>query len=539
FPDPASRFQSEGPDGPSEVVDPRVYRWRDQQWRGITRRGRIISEIHIGTFTPEGTFAAAAAKLPLLADAGINTVEVMPVNEYPGRFGWGYDGVDLWAPTRLYGRPDDFRRLVDVAHAASLGVILDVVYNHLGPDGSFLSKFTPDYFTKKYKNEWGDALNFDGDHSDGVREFFIENAACWIDEFHLDGLRLDATQSINDESGRHVLQDIVETARAAAGQRSIYVVAENEPQRVQLLQEYGLDALWNDDWHHSASVATTGHAEAYYTDYQGKPQEFVSMAKFGFLYQGQRYKWQKGRRGTASLDVAADQFICCLQNHDQVANSAHGERLQFLTSPGRYRAATALLLLGPQTPMLFQGEEFASSKRFVYFADHKPDLARAVAKGRREFLAQFPSMATEAMQQQVAAPEDPRTFEMCKLEWSERDSHPAALRLHRDLIALRLSDRTFAAHDSGRLDGAVLAPEAFVLRWILGGGADRLLVVTLGADLQLDPAPEPLLAPPADHSWSILWSSEDADYGGSGTAPLETEENWRIPGHAAVVLKPA
>ncbi len=262
------------------------------------------------------------------------------------------------------------------------------------------------------------------------------------------------------------------------------------------------------------------------------------MAKLGFLYQGQRYKWQKDRRGTPSLHLPAGHFICYLQNHDQIANSAHGERLQFLTSPGRCRAATALLLLAPQTPLLFQGQEFASSKPFLYFADHKADLAQAVGRGRREFLAQFPSMASAEIQEQLAAPEDPRTFERCKLDWIEREEHAPMLRLHRDLIRLRLGDATFSAQDNRALHGAVIAPEAFLLRWVRSGDDDRLLVVNLGAELHLDPAPEPLLAPPAHCSWALLWSSEWPEYGGSGTAELDGDENWRIPAHAAVVLKP-
>ncbi len=372
-----------------------------------------------------------------------------------------------------------------------------------------------------------------------MRELFAENAAYWIDEFHLDGLRLDATQSIHDRSRLHVLQQIVESARAAAGARPLYMVAENEPQDVRLIEDFGIDALWNDDWHHSATVAATGRSEAYYTDYEGRPQEFVSMAKFGFLYQGQRYTWQKDRRGTPSLHLRAGHFVCYLQNHDQIANSAHGERLQFLTSPGRYRAVTALLLLAPQTPLLFQGQEFASSKPFLYFADHKPELAQAVGRGRREFLSQFPSMAGDEIQEQLAAPEDPRTFESCKIDWSEREEHAATLRMHRDLIRLRLGDVAFSAQDNRALHGAVIASEAFVLRWVRSGADDRLLVVNFGAGLHLDPAPEPLLAPPAHCSWTMLWSSESPDYGGSGTPKLDADEGWRIPAHAAVVLMPA
>lgn len=534
--DPASRFQPDGPHGDSAVVDPSAYAWSSDHRRIVAIKGMVISEIHIGTFTPEGTWAAAAAKLPLLADAGINMIEVMPVADFAGSFGWGYDGVDLWAPSHLYGTPDDFRRFVDAAHASGLSVILDVVYNHLGPDGSYLSEFAPGYFTKRYENEWGDAINFDGDDSAGVREFFVENAACWIEEFRLDGLRLDATQSIHDSSEPHILAAIATRAREAAGGRSIFLVAENEPQDVRLLTEYGLDAMWNDDWHHSARVALTGKTEAYYTDYRGRPQEFVSMAKYGFLFQGQRYSWQKNRRGTPSIGLAAERFVCSIENHDQVANSAHGERAIDITSPARLRAMTALLLLGPQTPMLFQGQEFGSSKPFLYFADHHPKLAAAVRKGRHEFLAQFPSIA--AIAKSLAAPEERSTFEACRLDWSERDQNAGILALHRDLIAIRRSDPTFARQDAAAIDGAVLGDSAFIFRWLTGGLLDRLLVINLGRALHLDPAPEPLLAPPFGTRWRMRWSSEAVEYGGGGTAELEGEENWRIPAEAAVVMVP-
>jgi maltooligosyltrehalose trehalohydrolase len=522
YPDPASRFQPEGPHGDSEVIDAAGYRWSDGEWRGVNPRSLVIYEMHIGTFTAEGTWRAAIEQLGPLRDIGVNLLEVMPVHEFPGRFGWGYDGVDLWAPSHRYGRPDDFRAFVDAAHALGLGVILDVVYNHFGPDGCYLRQFTKDYFTNKYVNDWGDSINFDGPGSDGVRELVSENAALWIDEFHLDGLRLDATQSINDASEEHVLALIAKRARAAAGDRSIFLVAENEPQDVALIDDYGLDALWNDDWHHSAMVAATGRREAYYTDYFGTPQEFVSMAQFGFLYQGQRYSWQKARRGTPSLHLPPEQLVCFTQNHDQVANSARGERLQQLTSPGRFRALTALLLLGPHTPMLFQGQEFGASAPFLYFADHKPELAKAVRKGRREFLEQFPSLLQ--MHGDFAAPESEETFARCKLDHRERETNVEIVALHRDLLRLR-------GGMTGTVRGAVIGSEAFVLRF-----DDRLLIVNLGDSLQLDIVPEPLLAPPATQQWQLLWSSESGEYGGKGMAPVESDGVWRIPAKAAVVL---
>lgn len=545
FPDPASRFQPEGPHGPSQIVDPRAFAWTDQQWRGVARDGQIIYEMHIGTFTWEGTWAAAMSQLDVLAEAGVTLIEVMPVADFPGRFGWGYDGVALFAPTRLYGTPDDFRRFVDRAHALGVGVILDVVYNHLGPDGNYLREFSAHYFSEDCETEWGEALNFDDEHSDPVREFFIANAGYWIAEYHLDGLRLDATQQIFDTSPVHILTEIGQRVREAAPDRSTFIVAENEPQDTKLVRTierggYGLDALWNDDFHHAAIVALTGRREAYYTDYRGVPQEFVSLAKRGFLFQGQRYKWQGQRRGSPALDLHPSQFVTFIQNHDQIANSLSGKRTPMLTSEAKTRAMTALLLLGPGTPMLFQGQEFAASTPFLYFADHQPELATAVAQGREVFLSQFPSIASSPeVRALIPNPELEETFLRCKLDHAERDQHPEMIALHRDLIALRKATPLITCGLRGSCDGAVLGDAAFVLRYFDEAQDDRLLIVNLGPALHLDVAPEPLLAPTNGAPWDILWSSEDPQYGGAGMPLLESEENWLIPAEAAAFLAPA
>ena len=543
FPDPASRFQPHGPEGPSEIIDSAAFEWTDHDWSGARTDGQVIYELHVGTFSDEGTWEAARQQLPELSNTGISMIELMPIADFPGRFGWGYDGVHLFAPTWLYGHPDDLRRFVDDAHRAGIAVILDVVYNHFGPEGNHLKEFSPDYFTAAYSNEWGEAINFDGPNSGPVREHFTANAAYWIRDFHLDGLRLDATQQMFDNSGDHIIGAITRSARQAAGKRSIFIVAENEPQHTRLARPasaggYGVDALWNDDFHHSAMVAMTGRNEAYYTDYLGRPQEFISAVKYGYLFQGQRYKWQKQRRGTPSRGLAPSHFVNYIQNHDQIANSTKGARVHMLASPGRFKAMTALLLLAPNTPMLFQGEEFASSKPFYYFADHNPELAKIVQKGRSEFLSQFRSLANPQTYEVLPDPGNPATFQKCKLDFSERERHAPYYNLHKDLIRLRRDDEVFRNQAQGRLDGAVLAEEAFVLRYFGKDGDDRLLIVNFGRDLHLDPAPEPLLAPPEGSRWKLLWSSEDVHYGGSGTYAPDTEENWRIPGHAAMVVKP-
>jgi maltooligosyltrehalose trehalohydrolase len=454
--------------------------------------------------------------------------------------------VNLYAPAHVYGTPDDLRRLVDEAHRVGLGVILDVVYNHVGPDGNYLTQFADDYFTTRYKNEWGEPFNFDGENSAPVREWVTTNAAYWAAEYHFDGLRLDATQQIFDVSPENIMTSLAKSMRAAALPRKVFIVGENEAQCSKLARPceqggYGLDGLWNDDFHHSAQVAMTGRAEAYYSDYRGKAQEFVSSAKYGFLFQGQRYSWQAKRRGSPAWGLRPEQFVTFIQNHDQIANSGRGERIHQLTGPSLYRAVTAFLLLAPGTPMLFQGQEFAASSPFFFFADHTDELRRLVWEGRIQFLAQFPSLAQPDVRPYHVDPGDPASFEKCKLDLSERQSHAGIYQLHKDLLRLRKEDPIFHEQRAGGLDGAVLGGEAFLLRYFGGSshpGGDRLLLVNLGVDLKLDPAPEPLLAPLDDQLWELMWSSEDPRYGGAGTAPLDNGEGWIIPGRAAVVMRP-
>ncbi len=542
YPDPASRFQPDGPHGPSEVIDPSAFPWTDGKWSGVKIENQILYEMHIGTFTKKGTWQAAIEELKELADIGITVIEIMPIADFPGRFGWGYDGVDLFAPTWLYGRPDDFRTFVNEAHALGLAVILDVVYNHLGPDGNFLPFFSPDYFNPKIQTDWGNAINFDGPNCQPVREFYLTNAAYWVKEFHLDGLRLDATQDIHDTSSPHLLAEMSTCTREAAKGRNIILIAENEPQDTRLVRSqsakgYGLDALWNDDFHHSAIVALTGRNEAYYSDYNGAPQEFVSAIKYGYLYQGQWYLWQKGRRGTFGLDIPPAAFVTFIQNHDQIANTARGERPNILAPRSKYKALTALLLLAPNTPMLFQGQEFGATTPFLYFCDHRNELSKMVREGRSKFLAQFRTLALPEMQTVFGDPGNPSTFEASKLDFSERQKNAAMYNLHKDLLALRRKDPVFRQQRKGAVDGAVIGTNAFALRFFGGAeNGDRILFVNLGRDLHFNPAPEPLLAPPPDHRWTVIWSSEHPDYGGYGTYPPDSSENWRISGYSAVVL---
>lgn len=541
YPDPCSRYQPHGPHEPSQVVDAGAHDWTDAGWTGVGLEDAVIYELHIGAFTPEGTFDAAADKLGQLKAVGVTVIEIMPVGECPGRWNWGYDAVQWFAPSHCYGDYDAFKRFVDRAHGLGMAVILDVVYNHLGPDGNYLVRFSPFYLTGRNATEWGPTLNFDGDESHGTRELVLQNACYWIREFHLDGLRLDATQNIHDSSRPHILAQLVERVRAAAPHRRLLIIAENEPQHAAGLLPlsaggFGLDAMWNDDFHHAARVALTGKREAYFHDYCGRPQEFVSAVKRGFLFQGQYYHWQRQGRGQR-LRTARNSCVHFLQNHDQVANCPGG-RPNLVAGAGRYRALTGLLLLGPQVPLLFMGQEFGATTPFHFFAEHAQGLRDRVYAGRREFLSQFPGVASDAGESLVPDPAAEQSFLRSKLDWREAVEHRHVLRLHTDLLGLRRGDAVLRRQDSIEFDGAILSDCAFVIRWFDTDHGDRLLVVNLGTEIDLHPAPEPLLAPvDARTPWVVLWSSEDIAYGGGGMVNPLREAGWRLPGQAAVLFK--
>jgi maltooligosyltrehalose trehalohydrolase len=544
YPDPASRFQPDGPHGASCIVDPGRFRWTDSHWPGVTLKGQIIYEMHIGTFTNEGTWHAAAQQLDELARIGITVIEMMPVADFPGKFGWGYDGVDLFAPSHLYGTPDDLRAFIDRAHSLGLGVILDVVYNHFGPDGNYLGAFSDDYLIRGNENEWGDSVNFDDRNSGPVREFFITNGCYWIEEFHFDGFRFDALHAVRDQSKEYIIGAVGRATRKAAGERSIILIAENDRQEARMVQPHSeggddLDGMWNDDFHHSAVVALTGRKEAYFDDYRGAPQEFISAAKYGFLYQGQALSWRKALRGSSTLGISPDAFVCFIENHDQIANTGPGERLRLRTSPARYRAMTALLLLGPWTPLLFQGEEFGASSPFMFFADIGDAPVRdAIQKGRAEWLAPFLSLTEEEALTTLPAPDDPEVFARCKLDFSEREKNRQLYDLHIDLLKLRREDSRFLRQIPGGVDGAILGSSSFVLRYVSREGDDRLLLVNLGERQVLHPASDPLLAPPLGCTWETLWTSESSRYGGAGSVAVATQEQWILPAESTVALRP-
>jgi maltooligosyltrehalose trehalohydrolase len=539
-PDPASRYQPDGPLGASQVVDSREFAWTDHDWAGVTEPHRqVFYEMHVGTFTTEGTWLAAIERLPSLVDIGVTTIEVMPLAEFTGRFGWGYDGVQLLAPSHLYGTPDDARRFVDAAHAHGLAVILDVVYNHFGPVGNFFPEFSASVLGEP--GEWGDSINYDGPGSGPVREFMQENAAYWIREFHFDGLRMDAVNAIKDSSPEHIVSAMCRSAREAAGARQIFIVGECESQDSRLLRGSGayadgLDAMWNEDWHHSAFVALTGRRPSYFTDYRGTAAELASMARHGFLYQGQWYSWQKKARGGYALGLPASRFVSFLENHDQVANTGVGDRLHQRVDKARWRALTAALLLGPALPLLFQGQEYGSSSPFTYFADHEGDLRDAVAKGRLEFLSQFPPLTTPEMQTAVPDPGDVDAFMRCKLRDEERTADTHLRRLHRDLLRLRREDAVLRDLGTARVRVESAAPTStlLLLRYLADAG-DRLLVVNL-ADEYHCPMNDALFAPPPQQRWSQAWSSEQLQYGGGGAVIVCDVDPWILPAATAVLL---
>jgi maltooligosyltrehalose trehalohydrolase len=439
-PDPRSGFQPDGVLGLSEVVDHGAHAWRDGGWRGLPLAGSVIYEVHIGTFSDAGTFDGMVEHLPHLVALGVDAVEVMPVAEYAGERGWGYDGVDLFAPHHAYGGPAGLKRLVDACHAAGLGAVLDVVYNHLGPVGNFLAEFGP-YFTDRYKTGWGSALNFDGPGSDEVRRFIVDSALMWIRDYHFDGLRLDAVHAIVDQTPVNILEQL-EVEVEALGEklhRTVFLIAESDLNDPRLMRSrdaggYGLEAAWSDDWHHSLHAALTGERSGYYKDF-GSLDDLGKALRQAWVYDGVWSEHRQRTRGRKAAGVASHRFLIAAQNHDQVGNRALGDRLAALVDEWKLQAAAALLLTSPFTPMLFQGEEWGASTPFQYFTDFQDrELGKAVREGRRREFAAFGWNPEE-----VPDPQDPSTFECSRLDWGELDDagHRAMLDWYRKLIALR------------------------------------------------------------------------------------------------------
>jgi maltooligosyltrehalose trehalohydrolase len=537
-PDPYSRHQPDGPHAPSSVVDPDAYRWRDAQWPGLDRERQVIYEMHVGTFTAAGTYAAATGQLAGLRELGITCIELMPVNQFQGRFGWGYDGVNWFAPYHPYGDPDALRRFVDDAHMAGLGVILDVVYNHFGHDGNYLPRFDADYLTDEFDNPWGGTPNY---AHPAMRRLAIDNAAYWVREFHMDGLRLDAIHSIHDPQPPSLLAGLTEAARAAAGGRSIIISAEDFLQRGPLLsssdaESADVDLLWNDDFHHASRVALTGNHVGFFKNYRGSAQEFVSCMCRGFLFQGQYDHLNNGPRGHSFHGRPLSSLVAFTQNHDAVANTLDGRRIAAMVGPADYRALTALLLLGPQTPLIFMGQEFAASAPFAYFADYQGPGAATLWQGRRKEAQAFETYRDPEAIACILDPCSADTVKRSTLDFSERERHPQTVRLFADLLKLRRTDAVLEARPIGEVAGAVLTEHAFVIRWFDTEHGDRLLLVNLGAQIEPRPWPEPLLAPAQGRRWRLAWSSESPAYGGMGAINPLAETGWQAGAKSASFL---
>jgi maltooligosyltrehalose trehalohydrolase len=438
LPDPASRLLPEGVHGPTEIVDPEAFRWSDESWRGLEYRDCIYYELHVGTFTPEGTFDGVIEKLDYLKQLGVTAIELMPVAAFPGKRNWGYDGVSMYAVQESYGGPEGLKRLVNAAHEKGLAVVLDVIYNHLGNEGNYLGKFGP-YFTSKHKTPWGDAINYDDAGSEQVRRYIVENALFWVNEYHIDGLRLDAVHAMVDESETHVLAEIRDGVQQFASNtgRAITMVAESDEnlRRYTLPREqggYGLNGIWSDDFHHAVHTLFTGEHEGYYQDF-GSAEQVAKALNEGFVFQGQEFKFWGKSRGESSAGLPFEAHVICVQNHDQVGNRAAGERLTELISKGKRKLLAAILLLAPQTPLIFMGQESDEPSPFQFFTDYgDPVLQKAVSEGRRNEFKEFSSFGSK-----VPDPQDPATFERSKLTWQLTRERKEMLDWYKQLIGLR------------------------------------------------------------------------------------------------------
>ncbi len=523
-PDPASRANPDDPDGASAVVDPGAYEWNDAAWRGRPWHEAVIYELHIGTFTPEGTFAAAIDRLHYLASLGVTGIELMPIADFPGRRGWGYDGVLPFAPEASYGTPRDLKRLIDAAHAAGLMVFLDVVYNHFGPEGNYLHAYAPTFFTKRYPTLWGPAINFDGEGSRPVRDFFVHNSLYWLEEYRFDGLRYDAVNAIRDTSRPHILEEVAAAAHAGPGrERTIHLVLENDdnaacylhPREPKLYR-----AQWNDDAHHALHALATGERDGYYADYLPRP--IVHLARSlaeGFDYQGQASAFRGRDRGEPSAALPPIAFVNFLQNHDQVGNRAFGDRITALAPERAVRCLTSILLLAPQVPLVFMGQEYGASTPFQFFCDFGPELGAAVARGRRAEFARFAGFAGAADLAGIPDPNDEATFVRSKLDWGEleRPEHAAWRDHHRALLALRHRHiMPLLPRLSGYCGRArVLDDAALEVAWSSDAGERLTLVANLSDKPVAAPAPPPgdaIHATPEDAAptgtlppWSARW----------------------------------
>jgi malto-oligosyltrehalose trehalohydrolase len=488
-PDPASHFQPEDVHGPSEIIDPAVHRWDDEKWAGRPWNEAILYELHVGAFTNEGTFRAVIDHLDHLVKLGVTALQIMPIADFPGGRNWGYDGVLPYAPDSSYGRPEDFRALIEAAHKRRLMVLLDVVYNHFGPDGNFLPTYAPHFFTDRHQTPWGAAINYDGEHSKVVREFVIENALYWIREFNLDGLRFDAVHAIMDDSPAHLLNELAERVRGLVN-RPVHLILENEENQASRLTRGADDlpqtytAQWNDDVHHVLHVAATGEDKGYYAEYLGETEMLGRALAEGFAFQGQMMDFSGRRRGEPSPGLPPVAFVAFIQNHDQVGNRAFGDRIAAIAPPAATRAISAIYLLLPQVPMLFMGEEWAASEPFPFFCDFAGELAAAVREGRRNEFAKFPEFQDEKMRERIPDPQAPETFAAAKLGWDDitKGTHAETFAWYQRILAVRKDKVIPLIPRIGGFAGklAVIGENSVYVTWRL---SDRAEVFVLEANL--------------------------------------------------------
>ena len=519
FPDPASRCQPDGVHGPSLVVDPAAFPWSSQPWTGIGLRDLVIYELHVGTFTPEGTFAGVLERLPYLVDLGITAIELMPIADFAGSRNWGYDGVALFAPARCYGTPDDLRRLVDAAHCAGLAVLLDVVYNHFGPDGAYASLFSPYYFSDRHHSPWGAGINLDGPHADAVRAFFTENALHWLHEYRIDGLRLDATHAIVDESADHFLHELTRRIRASIADRHVLVIAEDSRNLATIITPperggWGLDAVWADDFHHQVRRLAAGDVDGYFQDFSGSTTDLATTLRQGWFYCGQ-YSAHKGApRGSDPSALPLERFVICLQNHDQVGNRAFGERLHHQVDLAVYRALVTLLLTAPETPLLFMGQEWAATTPFLYFTDHEPELGKLVTEGRRREFQWFSAFTDPGLRERIPDPQAATTCDASRLRWPEieHEPHASVRRLYRELLRLRRTDAVIQARDGGHYDAAPAGDAALVVSRTVGSGDTLLVAVQLRGAGTVNARDVAVAATGTDRTWVPLLTTEDPQF---------------------------
>jgi maltooligosyltrehalose trehalohydrolase len=536
FPDPCSRSQPEGVHALSEVIDPGAFEWHDAGWEPPPARELVVYECHAGTLTREGTFDAACGVLPGLRALGVNAIELMPVAAFPGRWNWGYDGVSMFAPSHEYGGADGLRRFVDAAHASGLAVILDVVYNHFGPDGNYTGLYASEYTTGSVATPWGPAINFG---CPDVRRFYGENLLHWVHEYHLDGFRFDATHAIADRSEHHILAELAASAdKYRRTEARPYLIAETHENDVRYLRPldaggYGFDAAWADDFHHAARTLVARDREGYFATFAGTSEELVRTVRQGFLYEGQAQRGSGGPRGTPARDVPWGSFVYCLQNHDQVGNRAFGERLTATASHSDVRALTLLLLLLPQVPMLFQGQEYFAQTPFQYFTDHHEELGVAVTEGRRREFAAFGAFTRDDVRNAIPDPQDPATFSRSKLdadEWSAGIGR-LALEFHREVLRLRASDPVLAAYRLTRLPMVTAAAGETLVVTLEFDGARRWIALNLGGSATVE-----LPGAQRDDSLEIVLHTDEARFGGAGWEAEVAEGRVRLPAHTGVFV---